>query len=601
VHTTNSFDAHAFGLRVTPAEAYRFARGEAVSLPPLDASGNGTRRVQLERPLDFAAVTDHSEFLGEVESCTVPGSSAYDTVSCRTYRGDDPYTGLGVMALLLTPADPMRSTDICGSDGKGCAGAAGEVWQGIQDAAEQAYDRSSRCEFTSFVAYEYSPSTGVSTLHRNVIFRNEHVPFPISYFEQPTRQGLWHELDAACRKAGTGCDVLAIPHNPNESNGHMFLVEYPGATTLEEQRNQATFRAEMEPLLEIFQHKGDSECRNGLSGILGEPDEQCEFEKWTRAGGGPEDCGDGTGAGGAANYGCYSRLDFARGILLEGLKEADRIGANPYPLGFIASTDTHNGTPGRVEEDEFMGHRGTDDDTPEKQLSNGRLTQGGIAYDPGGLAGVWAEENSRGPIFDALRRRETFGTSGPRIVPRFFGGYGLDPSLCSAPDMVKQAYDRGVPMGGTLRASDAPAGGGPSFLVAALRDPGTASRPGTPLQRIQIVKGWVDPQTGEAHQKVYDVAGDPHNGASVDESTCTPQGSGFDSLCAVWSDPEFDPAQRAFYYSRVLENPTCRWSTWLCNRLDPSNRPAVCENPGQTKTTIQERAWTSAIWFDPRA
>src|SRR5262249_35754293 len=158
-------------------------------------------------------------------------------------------------------------------------------------------------------------ATGASTMHRNVIFKNERVPFPTTYFEQPTPQGLWRELKTTCLDAGYGCDVLAIPHNPNESNGHMFLVEYPGAATTEEERAQAEFRAQMEPLLEIFQHKGDSECRNGLSGVLGEPDEQCEFEKWTRPG--PQDCGDGTGELGSANFGCYSRRDFLRGILLE--------------------------------------------------------------------------------------------------------------------------------------------------------------------------------------------------------------------------------------------------------------------------------------------
>jgi hypothetical protein len=192
-------------------------------------------------------------------------------------------------------------------------------------------DRSARCEFTTFVAYEYTGATGASTRHRNVIFRNERVPFPTTYYEQPTPQGLWRELENTCLDAGTGCDVLAIPHNPNESNGHMFLVEYPGATSVDEEREQAAMRARMEPLLEIFQHKGDSECMNGLSGIVGAPDEQCDFEKWVRPG--PPDCGDGTGSLGSANFGCYSRRDFLRGILFEGLKEAERIGVNPYALG----------------------------------------------------------------------------------------------------------------------------------------------------------------------------------------------------------------------------------------------------------------------------
>src|SRR5581483_5380489 len=588
VHTTHSFDANAFDVRVTPSEAYRFARGEPVSLPPLDAQGRGTRTVRLERPLDFVAVTDHSEYLGEVENCSTPGSSAYESETCRIFRGDD-LLATRTFGVQLSVADPKRFADVCGADQQGCRAAAGEVWQSIQDAAEAAYDRSERCSFTSFVAYEYTAATGASTMHRNVIFKNERVPFPTTYFEQPTPQGLWRELRTTCLDAGDGCDVLAIPHNPNESNGHMFLVEYPGAATTDDERAQAELRARMEPLLEVFQHKGDSECRNGLSGVLGEPDEQCEFEKWTRPG--PQDCGDGTGELGSANFGCYSRRDFLRGILLEGLKEATRLGVNPYRLGVIASTDTHNGTPGNVEEDSFIGHRGNDDATPADQLGPGQLTAGGIAYDPGGLAGVWAEENSRAAIFDALRRRETFGTSGPRIVVRFFGGADLTSDLCSDPDGLRKADAAGVPMGGELRGTNAP-----SFLVSALRDPGTGTRRGTPLQRVQIVKGWID-AAGQAHQKVFDVAGDPANGATVDEATCEPHGAGFDSLCAVWTDPEFDPAERAFYYARVLENPTCRWSTWVCNRLAPEERPASCTDP-TIKRTIQERAWTSPIFHD---
>jgi len=594
VHTTLSFDAHAFEVRVTPDEAWRFARGESVLLPPLDAEGRPTRSVRIDRPLDFAALTDHSEFLGEVETCTTPGSAAYDSKTCRTYREAPDTTGTGLFGIQVASENPRRYPDVCGEDGLGCSEAASAVWRRVQEAAEAAYDRSSRCEFTSFVAYEYTAATGASTNHRNVIFRNARVPFPTTYFEQPTPQGLWSELRSTCLDAGQGCDVLAIPHNPNESNGNMFRVEYPGATGPQAEREQAAFRARMEPLLEIFQHKGDSECRTGLSGIVGGADEQCEFEKWTRPG--PQDCGDGTGSLGSANYGCYSRRDFLRGILLEGLKEEARIGENPYRLGVIASTDTHNGTPGRVAEDEFGGHRGTDDDTPQKQLGPGVITAGGIAYDPGGLAGVWAEENSRDAIFDALRRRETFGTSGPRIAVRLFAGADLPSDLCEDPEMVRHAYDRGTPMGGTLPATDAP----PRILVSALRDAGTPDRPGTPLQRIQVVKGWIDREDGLAHEQVFDVAGDAGNGATVDEATCETRGPGADSLCAVWTDPDWDPRERAFYYARVLENPTCRWSTWSCNRLPAAERPATCGDPS-VKRTQQERAWTSPVFVETRA
>jgi hypothetical protein len=592
VHTTYSFDAHAFEVRTTPAQAYRFAQGEPVSLPPLDAQGNGTRSIRIERPLDFAAVTDHSEYLGEVQACTTPDSPSYNSATCVTYRGDE-YTAVRTFGIAFTPRRPKRFVDVCGADGSLCRDLAGDVWQRIQAAADAAYDRSARCSFTSFVAYEYSASTGASTMHRNVIFRNDHVPFPTSVFEQPTPQGLWTQLKATCLDTGVGCDVLAIPHNPNESNGNMFAVEYPGATTMDDERTQAAFRVRMEPLVEIFQHKGDSECFNGLSGVVGEADELCDFEKRNRSA--SDDCGDSKGTFGAAGEGCLSRLDFVRGVLLAGLKEHERLGVNPYRLGIIADTDTHNGTPGATTEATFMGHRGTDDDTPAKQLGPGVLTRGGIIFNPGGLVGVWAEENSRPSLFDALRRREVFGTSGTRLSVRFFGGWGLPGNLCNDAQMLQKAYARAVPMGGTLATPSAGAAA-PTFVVAAMRDPGTATRAGTPLQRLQVIKGWIE--NGEAHQQVYDVAGDPHNGASVDEQTCAPQGTGADALCTTWSDPAFHPDQHAFYYVRAVENPTCRWSAYLCNSLTAAERPDACNDP-TVPTTIQERAWSSPIWYEP--
>lgn len=590
VHTTFSFDANSYQVRTTPEEAYRFARGEPILLPPLDAEGRGTREIRLERPLDFVAVTDHAELLGEVEMCRTPGSFGYASRNCELYRaGDD--EGTRHFGSKLSSPQSGRLQDVCGPTGQECLNLARDVWGRILDAAENAYDRTDACSFTSLIAYEYSNSLGVSTLHRNVIFRNNRVPFPISFYEEPTPQGLWRQLKAQCLDGIPGCDVLAIPHNSNESNHKMFFVEYPGATTLDEQRQQASLRAAMEPLLEIYQHKGDSECMNGLAGIVGEPDEFCDFEKRQR--GDVEKCGDRKGQFGTISQGCVSHNDFLRGALLTGMQEKERIGVNPYRLGVIASTDTHNGAPGFVAEDSFVGHRGTDDDTLEKLFQRPIAESGGILYSPGGLAAVWAEQNTREAIFDALRRRETFGTSGPRIVVRFFGGWAFPADLCSDPAMVERGYDLGVPMGGTLPPG---AGRPPTLVVSALRDPGTPERPGAPLQRIQIIKGWLE--NGEAHQRVYEVAGDPDNGATVDLQTCMPVGTGFDSLCAVWTDPDFDPSQPAFYYARVLENPTCRWSTYICITLPPEERPATCDAPDIPKT-IQERAWTSPIWYEP--
>jgi len=589
VHTTYSFDVNAFEVRNTPVDAYRFARGATLTLPPLDADGNGTRSVKLERPLDFAAVTDHSEFLGEVEACTTPGANGYDSPTCTTFRAGS-NQAIVSFAFNLTNQDPVRSEDLCGRDGKGCSSNAGAVWARIQSAAENAYDKTAACSFTSFVAYEYTAATNYSTLHRNVIFANDHVPAPTTYFEQPSPQGLWKQLKATCLDGAIpGCDVLAIPHNPNESNGHMFVVEYPGASGVDEQKAQAQQRSEMEPLVEIYQHKAASECMNGIGATLGAPDEQCSFEAPRRN---PvTDCGDSTGVGGVTRLGCFSSLDFVRGALLAGLAENERLGVNPYRLGIIASTDTHNGTPGLTDERDFVGHRGTDDDTAAKRLGNGSLTPGGIEFSGGGLTAVWAEENSRPSLFAALRRREVYGTSGPRLTVRFFGAPSLPADLCSDPNLVSKAYAAGVPMGSVLPKL----GTAPSFVVAALRDPGTPSHPSVPLQRIQIVKGWRD--AAGNHQAVYDIGGNPNNGASVD-ADCTPHGAGDDSLCAVFTDPDFHATDNAFYYARVLENPTCRWSTYECNALALADRPASCTDPTIPKT-VQERAWTSPIWYSP--
>ena len=589
VHTRNSFDAYLWDTRATPMDAYRFARGEPLSIAPLDANGNGTRTLQLARPLDFAAVTDHSEFIGETDSCSTPGSPSYDSANCTLFRNDK-NNAFGTFGVRLTAAHPTRLRDVCGPDNSICLHAAGDVWERIQGAAATAYEQ---CTFTTFVAYEYSRSRSGSTMHRNVIFRNARVPFPISAFEQPTPQGLWRGLQSACLDAGTGCDVLAIPHNSNESNGRTFFVEYPGAQTLDEQRAQAQFRAAMEPLVEVYQHKGNSECMNGLSGIIGAPDEQCEFEK--RRQGAFTDCGDGVGQQGAVTSGCVSRLDFVRGALLAGLQEHNRLGANPYRLGFIGSTDTHNGTPGFTDEWSWAGHQGRADSSPESLLGGGAVGNGGTVFSPGALAGVWAEENSRSSLFEALRRKETFATSGTRISVRVFGGWDLPADLCGDPNLTQTGYAHGVPMGGTLPAR--PGGAAtPTFVISALRDPGTAEHPGTPLQRLQVIKGWID---GFAwHQQVYDVAGDATNGATVDLASCTPQGPGADALCTAWTDPDFNPAQRAFYYVRVLENPSCRWNTWMCNRLPVEQRPPACDDAAVPKT-LQERAWTSPIWYDP--
>ena len=590
VHTALSFDAYVHKTRLMPRDAYRYARGEAVLWPPLGADGKGTQSQQLKRPLDFAVVTDHAEFLAEVSACITDDNPVYGTSFCQTYRKGTSVSTAN-MAAALGMTDPKHSEKVCGKGGIDCVARAKSVWKQIRDAGEEYYDRTSACEFTTLIGYEYSGSTNLSNLHRNVIFRSKHVPdLPATYIDEPTPQKLWTALERDCVKGLDKCDVLAIPHNSNWSNGHMFKVEYPGAESVDAQREAAAFRNRMEPLVEVFQHKGSTECRNGFSGVLGAPDELCDFEqvRWAKT----EDCGDVPGIGGIIDSGCVHRLDFVRNVLKEGLREEERIGANPYKLGMIGSTDTHSGTPGAVQEEGWLGHLGDDENESTEQISDGSALGGDIRSNSGGLAAVWAVENSREALFDAMKRKEVYATSGPRIVLRFFGGWEFDAELCDDSELLARGYAKGVPMGGDLAAptSDSVS---PRFVVMALQD--TES---LPLQRAQIIKGWLDAD-GKLHEKVYDVAGGKGTG-SVDPKTCKTSGSGSSTLCTGWTDPDFDAAQRAFYYARVVENPRCRHTTPLCNALSEDERPAVCDDPIIQKT-IQERAWSSPIWYSPSA
>jgi len=579
VHTSYSFDAYTNAVEVDPFAAYAFAQGHSVELP--DDVG-GLRTVSLERPLDFAAVTDHGEYLGEVAACADPESLAYTTELCIGLREGEP-SAIVQFGFGLSGSSPVRPKAIC--ELIDCASELAGAWERTQAAAEAAYDRSSACGFTSFVAYEWSGASALSNLHRNVIFRSDRVPsIPASHFEEPDFWGLWRSLERECINGINGCDVLAIPHNTNWSNGNMFVVEYPEGDEVE----LAGLRAKLEPLVEVFQHKGDSECMNGLSGPLGQPDELCEFEKLRT--GEFEDCFEGTGSLGMVNNGCVSRLDFVRGILNEGLREHERIGVNPYKLGLMASTDTHNGTPGAVEEYAYPGHFGVAEGSARQRLIG--TLPGGPQNSPGGLIAVWAEDNSREAIFAAMKRRETYGTSGPRMQIRMFGGWDLPADICGRGDLVELGYARGVAMGGDLPS--APAGAGaPAFVVQAAKDPGTIAHPGADLERIQIVKGWVD-GSGDSRVEVFEIAGSP-TGASVDVATCEPQGSGAATLCGYWVDPNYNPDERAWYYARVVENPVCRWSTHDCNALAAAGEelPLACDT---AIDVIQERAWTSPIW-----
>lgn len=600
VHTAISMDANSLGTRATPGDAYRYARGEPIEVYA-GSPEKGMRRAQIDRPLDFAAVTDHAEWMAEVSLCTTPGSATYDTPGCRIYRGEEQswlarILGLtGFRARIGGLLDLWgRRSDVCGEGDEICRNQLASVWQANQAANERWYDRSSECAFTTFHAWEYSHSPYSSKVHRNVILRNEIVPeLPISSLETPREIDLRHQLVDLCNDNGSGCEAIAIPHNPNLSNGQMFKIEYADLP-LEEQREEAALRARLEPLVEMMQIKGESECRNGMYGVVGGPDELCNFEKVRDMGGQDfEDCEEEAGSGAQAGRGCSSRTDFARYALLEGLREEDRIGVNPYPFGFIGSTDTHMATPGAVGEFDVPYKFGT---PTEVLVTIGENRRGPAFWNPGGLAGVWAEENTRDSIFDALKRRETFSTSGPRIVPRLFGGWNLAPDFCQHATLAQAGYAAGVPMGARLPARIGTEGG-PTFVAAALADPGTPAWPGGLLQRIQIVKGWVDSE-GLFHQEVHDIAGSVENGASVDLATCETTGPGATSLCGVWADPNFDPTTDAVYYARVVENPSCRWSTRLCLSLAEKDRPDGCTSD-QLPKLIQERAWTSPIWYTP--
>ncbi|MGH0037931.1 MAG: DUF3604 domain-containing protein [Myxococcota bacterium] len=595
VHTGFSMDAWVQGTLTDPDAAYRFARGEEIGVPPYDASGRPASTLRIDRPLDFAAVTDHAEWLGEVGLCRDPGSAAYDTESCRVFRGEVDTILARVLGLQgfrrrLLGAVSLRgrNEEICGEGSSRCRAETRTAWQANQEATERWYDRSGTCAFTSFHGYEYSRSPSSTKIHRNVIFRNEIVPeLPISWIDTPSEQQLWSKLHSQCLDTDSGCDALAIPHNPNLSNGRLFTIPYRDRP-LAEQRAEARTRAALEPVVEMVQYKGESECRNGFAGVVGGPDELCDFEKIRDLPGEPlEDCGEGTGAGAQKDRGCTSRLDYVRYALVEGLREAERIGVNPYVFGFVGGTDTHLANPGAVAE---AGAVVVHADTTRDLLTIGKRPKPAPFRSAGGLAGVWAEENSRDAIFDALERRETFATSGTRIVPRLFAGWDLPEDLCSRSDLVGRADAGGVPMGGVLPARPAP--DAPlRFVARADRDPR-----GAPLQRIQIVKAWHGGD-GAFHQAVHDIVR-VAPGASVDVESCALRGEGAESLCATWVDPDFDPGQAAVYYARIVENPSCRWTTWACLRMAEEGLPEACTDP-RVPPTIQERAWTSPIWYTP--
>lgn len=594
VHTTYSYDARPLGVTTLPSDAYRYARGEEILLPPYEEGGEPVAVRKIGPPLDFAAVTDHAEFFGELALCADADSETYASRRCEAIRNGGP-TAILVLVRGLSRDTPMRSADICGDDGARCIEASRTYWERTREMAEAAYDRSSNCGFTTFVAYEHSATRANNSYHRNVIFRNEQVPeLPISTFEAPTDRELFDLLAAECLEGLAGCDVLSIPHSSNLSSGVLFTSAADGSEPAQGATDAARQRNVLEPIVEIFQHKGSAECFNGLPGILGGPDELCDMEEVRRYYRGlpaennpPPFCGEGeTGMGASLNAGCVSRNDYYRGILLTGLQTGRRLGANPYKFGVIGSTDTHLSTSGAVQEIGWRGHTVSETDLAER-LTPSPVHPIGLYTNPGGLAGVWAVENSRDALFEALKRREVFGTTGPRIRPRFFGGWNYAEGACKS--VAETGYAQGVPMGGDLPAG--PTDSSPRFLVAAGHDPESAL-----LLRLQVIKGWVD-DNDQAHYKVFDVAGDPDSAGSIDLDTGAWEGPGHESLCAVFEDPEFDPGQPSYYYMRAVEAPSLRWSWQQCLELPVGQRPAQCAN--SAPKVIRELAWASPIWYVP--
>jgi Protein of unknown function (DUF3604) len=571
VHTGLSFDAYVFGVRATPDDAYRYAKGKIIKHP-------AGFDMQLKHPLDFEAVTDHSEYLGMLEAMQDPNSKpgqhpigkqmreaktpeqralAFREVVkyLRGLRGDDD---------LLDPA-VVRS-----------------AWQRSIESAERNNDPGT---FTTFVAYEYTSSgTEQQNLHRNVIFRGSDVPDQVfTALDSTNPERLWAWMDAQ-RVSGT--DVLAIPHNSNGSDGMMFELTNTAGEPID--AAYAAERMKNEPLVEVTQVKGTSDTHP----IPSPNDEWANFEIMPLRV--------------ASDLPSKPQGSYVREAYLNGLAMQVAQGFNPYRFGLIGSSDTHVAA-GPYDEAHYWSKVGLLDATPQQRGSVplDKPNPDGSIYSTGyfqywsasGLAGVWAEQNTRDAIFAALARKETFATSGPRMRVRFFAGFGLNDGLLDDPNPVHTAYANGVPMGADLVARDAAAV--PAFFVWAMRDPDSA-----PLQRLQVIKGWVT--GGKAHERVFDVACSvgsvdaatqrcPDNGATVDLATCaySPE-VGANELRTVWRDPTFDPAQQAFYYVRALENPTCRWSTWDAIRAGVSPRPDL-------PTTIQERVWSSPIWLQPVA
>ncbi len=581
VHTKNSFDAFITGTRTTADDAYRFAKGDTID------NGAGKDITISGPPLDFYGVTDHGEYMGVLAAMRDRNNPISKTDTAKSIFGIfggsreariEAFTKVGTTIVTGDPIEDIYDRDFIDS-----------AWAENVLAAEKHYDPG---RFTTFAAYEYTnmniigeiaDNLGAINLHRNVIFRDRAPERLFSTLDSTNPEDLWNWMND---KRDEGFDVLSIPHNSNASNGQMFSMTMSDGSPIT--KTYAANRIKNEPIVEMTQVKGTSETHP----LLSPEDEFANHELYEIL--------VGMATESQKVPGSFVRQALSRGIGIE-----QNIGKNPYEFGFIGSSDTHVSAPSLSEEQHFgkfphdtdLANRGSV--PPDGKMSWENVVSeetelafiSSASYGASGLAGVWAESNTREDIFDAMKRKETFATSGPRIKTRFFAGNYND-TILSSTNMLEEAYKNGVPMGGTKSSGT----NSPDFIAWAIKDPD-----GYPLQRIQIIKVWSD-ETDNLEQ-IYDIscAGDlqpspdtnrcPENGASVDLSNCqTNDETGSSELKALWSDPNYIPGQKSAYYIRVLENPKCRWSTW------DAVRNGTPPNPNM-QATIQDRAWSSAIWI----
>jgi hypothetical protein len=582
LHTSFSMDAGAFGARLGPREAYRFAKGG-------ELTASSGQQVKLARPLDFLVVADHSDGFGFFPMIIGGDPKIMADPQGRKWN-EMIHSGKGAEAAI----------DIIVSFGKGTISEAimpvpgtqayRSAWQETIKAAEEANDPG---RFTAFIGYEWTSNTGGNNLHRNVIFRDnaDKASRVEPYITQKplgsdNPRDLWKWMAAYEEK--TGGQVLAIAHNGNLSNGRMFpsIESFTGKPI---DREYAQNRARWEPLYEATQIKGDGEAHPFLS----PNDEFADYETWDK---GNLDLSE-------TKQKSMLEFEYARSALKNGLKHEQELGINPYKFGMVGSTDSHTGL-ATADEDNFFGKTSAHEPNAERvphpfvKAPNGAVIQG-WEMTASGYAAVWATENTREAIWDAMERRETYATTGPRMAVRLFGGWDFEAGDAKNRLPAQIGYTKGVPMGGDLK--DAPKGKAPTFLVAALKDPIGAN-----LDRIQIVKGWVD-KKGNVHEKIYDVVwGDadkrkpvangklPAVGSTVDAANATWTNTiGDPELITVWKDPDFDPALRAFYYARVLEIPTPRWTAYDAKKFGLKNLDP------KIPMSTQDRAYTSPIWYTP--